>query len=116
MNVSGLTSMIKIEVVVDAASAPFVENLMRAEGASGWTAVNGLSGFGHGGHNEGRLLFNETGGQSMLITVLPDDRVEGLIAGLRAFLAGHPGVMFVSETMVSRPEFFVAAPVEPPAR
>ncbi|MBK9179309.1 MAG: transcriptional regulator [Acidimicrobiales bacterium] len=116
MNISGLTSMVKIEVVVDAADAGFVENLMRAEGATGWTAVNGLSGFGHGGRREGRLLFNETGGQSMLIVVLPEDRVEGLIAGLRAFLVGHAGVMFVSETLVSRPEYFVVAPVEPPAR
>lgn len=101
-----LTPMVKVEVVVDAADLPLVEDLVRAEGATGWTSVPGLAGFGHGGRHEGRLLFNETGGQSMLITVVPEEHLDGLLSGLRALLATRPGVMFVSETHVSRPEYF----------
>jgi hypothetical protein len=38
---------------------------------------------------------------------MPEDRSDGLIAALRIFLSDKPGVMFVSETFVSRPEYFV---------
>jgi len=101
-----LAPMIKIEVVVDAADAAFVEALVRAEGATGFTAVDGLTGFGHGGRHQGRLVFNETGGQSLVITVLPEAALDGVVAGLRAFFETRPGVMFVSQTWVSRPDYF----------
>jgi len=101
-----LAPMVKIEVVVNASDTHFVEALVRAEGATGFTAVEGLTGFGHGGRHQGRLMFNETGGQSLVITVLPEDRLDGVVTGLRAFFETHPGVMFVSQTWVSRPDYF----------
>lgn len=104
--IEGLAPMVKIEVVVNATDAEFVEALVRAEGATGFTAVEGLTGFGHGGRSQGRLVFNERGGQSLVITVLPEDRVAGVVAGLRAFFAANPGVMFVSPVWVGRPEYF----------
>ena len=42
----------------------------------------------------------------MLITVIPDDRLDALLAGLRPLLAASSGVMFVSDTYVSRPDYF----------
>lgn len=102
-----LTPMVKLEVVVDAADLSLVEDLVRAEGATGWTSMSGLAGFGHGGRHEGRLLFNESGGQAMLITVIPEESLDGLLGGLRALLVGRPGVLFVSDTYVSRPDYFV---------
>ncbi len=106
MMIDGLAPMVKIEVVVNASDASFVEALVRAEGATGFTAVDGLTGFGHGGRHAGRLVFNETGGQSLVMTVLPEDRIEGVVSGLRTFFDTHPGVMFVSQAWVSRPEYF----------
>jgi hypothetical protein len=106
MHIEGLTEMVKVEVVVDSTDITFVERLLQAEGVTGWTAVNGLAGFGHGGRHEGRLLFNETGGQSMLISVLPEGRLEGVLAGLRALFERRPGVMFVSPVFVSRAGYF----------
>ncbi len=108
-----LTPMVKLEVIVDASDLRLVEDLVRAGGATGWTSLSGLAGFGHGGRHEGRLLFNETGGQSMLITVVPEDRLEELLGGLRALLVGRPGVLFVSETNVSRPDYFTAPRDDP---
>ena len=35
-----------------------------------------------------------------------DDKVEALLAGLRRLLDSSPGVLFVTETYVSRPEYF----------
>ena len=42
----------------------------------------------------------------MLITVVPMDRADGLIAGIRRLLDDRHGVLFVSQTHVSRPEYF----------
>lgn len=105
---AGLTPMVKIEIVVDDADAAAVERLLESQGATGWTAVPGLSGFGHHGRRQGRLLFNDTGGQMLLMTVVPPTLLEALVAGIQELLAARPGVMFVSETYVSRPHYFGA--------
>jgi nitrogen regulatory protein PII len=106
MTRTGLTAMTKIEVVVPGTHAPDVRDLMRSVGATGWTSVSGVSGFGHHGHHQGRLLFNDRDPLEMVITVVPDDRADALVAGLRGLLAASSGVMFVSDTYVSRPEYF----------
>lgn len=105
----GLTRMAKIEVVVDGAEEATVRDLFLGAGASGYTAVTGVSGFGHHGHHQGRLLFNDRSSLSLLISVVPIDRVETLVAGLRRLLDHEHGVLFVTETHVSRPEYFEAA-------
>lgn len=42
----------------------------------------------------------------MLITVVPMDRADGLIAGIRRLFDNRSGVFFVSEVHVSRPDYF----------
>lgn len=106
MTRDGLTRMTKIEVVIPAGDAPAVRQLVQAAGATGYTGLSGVSGLGHSGYHQGRLLFNEQAALELLITVVPDDRVDGLLAGLRPLLTESSGVMFVSETYVSRPEYF----------
>ncbi|MEO5832363.1 MAG: DUF190 domain-containing protein [Nakamurella sp.] len=101
-----LAKMTKIEVVVTGATAPAVRDLFRAAGAAGFTSMTGVSGLGHHGYHQGRLLFNEQATLEMLITVVPDDKVDAVIAGLRPLLTSSSGVMFLSETYVSRPEYF----------
>ncbi|GAA3276985.1 MULTISPECIES: P-II family nitrogen regulator [Dactylosporangium] len=106
MDRPGLTRMTKIEVVVAGDEAAAVESLFHAAGATGYTAVSGVSGLGHHGHHQGRLLFNQQATLRLLITVLPDEKVDALVTGLRQLLGQTSGVMFVSETHVSRPEYF----------
>lgn len=106
MSRDGLTRMTKVEVVVSGADVPAVREVVQAAGASGFTSVSGVSGLGHGGYHQGRLLFNEQDTLAMLITVVPDDRADALLAGLRPLLERSSGVMFVSDTYVSRPEYF----------
>jgi nitrogen regulatory protein PII len=98
--------MTKVEVVVTGAEAPAVRELCRSVGATGWTGLSGVSGLGHHGLHQGRLLFNEHDTLELLITVVPDERADALVAGLRELLEQASGVMFVSETWVSRPEHF----------
>lgn len=101
-----LPAMAKIEVVVSGDDVPAVRDLFLDAGATGYTALTGLSGFGHGGHHQGRLLFNDRASLSMLITVVSIGRAEGLIAGIRRLLEDRSGVFFVSEVHVSRPDYF----------
>lgn len=101
-----LTRMAKIEVVVDGGDVPAVRELLLQAGATGYTSVDGVSGLGHSGQHQGRLLFNDRSSLSMVISVVPIDQVEPVIAGIRQLLSDRHGVFFVSETHVSRPEYF----------
>lgn len=107
MTWTNLTAMAKIEVVVDGDDVNAVRDLFLDAGATGYTALSGVSGFGHTGHHQGKLLFNDRASMSMLITVVPMERSDALVAGIRRFLDGRSGgVLFVSETHVSRPDYF----------
>ncbi len=106
MSRDGLTRMTRVEVVVTGAEAAGVREVFAAAGATGYTGLSGVSGLGHRGYRQGRLLFNDQAPLELMITVLPDDRADGVIAGLRELLASSAGVMFVSDTYVSRPEYF----------
>ena len=105
-DMSDLTKMAKIEVVIDGQDEATVRDLFLGAGASGYTAVTGVSGFGHHGRHQGRLLFNDRASLSLLISVVPLDRVEALVAGIRRLLDNDHGVLFVTETYVSRPDYF----------
>ena len=106
MNATSLTKMIKIEVVVSGSEAPAVRELIQSIGATGYTSLSGVSGLGHGGYHQGRLLFNQQAALELIITVVPESRTEALLAGLRPLLDASSGVMFVTETFVSRPDYF----------
>ncbi|HEX8101967.1 MAG TPA: hypothetical protein VF533_05110 [Solirubrobacteraceae bacterium] len=106
MSRDGLTKMTKIEVVVGGADVPAVREVFTSAGATGFTGVSGVSGLGHHGYHQGRLLFNEQDALALLITVVPEERAGALLAGLRPLLDASPGVMFVSDTYVSRPDYF----------
>lgn len=102
----GLTKMIKVEIVVPGKDAAPIRSLITASGATGYTAVSGVSGLGHHGPHSGALLFNDYDTLTMLITVLPPERADDLIGAARELLTTRSGVMFVTETFVSRPEYF----------
>jgi nitrogen regulatory protein PII len=103
---STLTPMTKIEVIVPARDAPAIRELIAAAGATGFTSVSGVSGIGHSGQHSGALLFNEFDTLTMLITVLPIEKAPALIDAAREVLGSGSGVMFVSDTAVSRPDYF----------
>jgi nitrogen regulatory protein PII len=106
MTAPALTKMIKIEVVVSGGEAPAVRDLIQSVGATGYTSLSGVSGLGHNGYRQGRLLFNQQATLELIITVVPESRVDALLAGLRPLLDASSGVMFVTETFVSRPDYF----------
>jgi nitrogen regulatory protein PII len=98
--------MTKVEVVVSGTEAPAVREIIQSVGATGYTSLSGVSGLGHHGYHQGRLLFNQQATLELIITVVPVEKVEALMAGLRPLLDASSGVMFVTETYVSRPDYF----------
>lgn len=105
-----LTRMTRIEVVVAGEHAREVQDLFTSAEATGFTSVSNVAGRGHGGYHEGRLLFNDVDSLTLLFTVVPDERADDLIEALGALLEERPGVMFVSDTAVSRPGYFGQQP------
>lgn len=106
MRHEGLTEMAKIEVIVRGEDVGVVTDLFVAAGVTGYTSVAPVSGMGHHGHHQGRLMFNESAGLTMLITVVPHARTGEIVAALRELFTNHSGVVFISDTYVSRPEYF----------
>jgi len=102
----GLTPMVKVEVVVAGEDAPSVTEVFKAAGAVGFTTVANVSGFGHHGYHQGLLAFNDRSSLVLLMVVLPEEHVESLLEGLRQIFTERRGVLFVSDTFVSRPEYF----------
>ena len=101
-----LTQMTRIEVVVNGEDVAVAADLFSEAGARGFTAVSNVSGLGHSGHHQGRLLFNQRDALTLLTVVLPAERAGALLEGLRSLLVNRSGVMLVSDTWVSRPEYF----------
>jgi len=106
MKLDGLAKMTKFEVVVNGAEAANVRDTIKRTGATGFTSLSGVSGLGHDGYHQGKLLFNDDAALELLITVVPESKVDELLAGLRPLLSESSGVMFLTETWVSRPEYF----------
>lgn len=101
-----LTTMARIDVIIDGEQVPTLRDLLLDAGAKGYTTLYGVSGFGHSGSHEGRPLFNDRNALALLICVVPTQQVETVIAGIRQLLDDNHGVVFVSETRVIRADYF----------
>lgn len=106
MSLSELTPMTKIEVVVPSDEVAGIADLLQSVGARGYTAITGVAGVGHHGSRGGRLLFNDHDALTLLVTVVAPERADAIVAGIRPILDSASGVMFVSPTAVSRPDYF----------
>lgn len=84
----GLTQLSRVEVVIGGEDVPVVTDLFVDAGATGFTAVSNVSGLGHSGYHQGRLLFNDRNALALLTVVLPAERERALLAGLHPLLAG----------------------------
>ena len=101
-----LHSMKEIRVIVSGEQQSFVTELLDRVGVSGYTIIGNVSGKGHHGIHEAHFMFSDMESQIMIMAVLPAERVEPLLAGLKPLLEKHSGVMFVSDVSVTRRERF----------
>jgi len=106
MSSLSLHPMKEIRVIVAGEHRSFVTDLFDLVHATGYTIVGNLSGKGHHGVREAHYMFTEQESLLMIMTVVPEDKVEPVLAGLRPLFAKHSGVMFVADVAVSRREYF----------
>lgn len=98
--------MKKVEVIVRGQYLKEVEALLDRVRVSGYTIIPDISGKGHHGMHEGHLLFNEMHSMVMVITVMPKEKVETVLAGVKPMLEHHSGVVFISDVEVIRRDYF----------
>ncbi len=105
---SGLTlhPMKEIRVIVAGEHRAFVTDLFDNMNVTGYTIIGNISGKGHHGFREAHFMFSEQESLVMIMTVVPEQKVEPILAGLRPLFDRHSGVMFVTDVAVSRSEYF----------
>lgn len=101
-----LHPMKKIRVIVSGEHRPFVTELLDKVEATGYTIIGNISGKGHHGVREAHFMFSEQESLIMIMAVVPEEKVEPVLAGLRPLFERHSGVMFVSDVAVSRRDYF----------
>jgi nitrogen regulatory protein PII len=101
--------MKELRIVLQGEHLHFVTDLLDTIKATGYTVIHNVSGKGHHGFQSSHLTFNEMDSLVMLMTVVPEEKVEPILAGLKPIFDQYPGVLFVSDVAVSRREYFVAS-------
>ena len=101
MNGSDIASDEEIRVIVAGEHRAFVTDLLDRVNATGYTIVGNVSGKGHHGVREAHFMFSEQESLEMIMTVVPEEKVEPILAGLRPLFERHSGV-FVADVAVSR--------------
>ena len=102
-----LHAMKEIKIVIQGDHLKFASDLLDDK-ATGYTIIHNVSGKGHHGFHTAHPMFNEMDSLVMLMTVVPPEKVEPILAGLKPLFDRHPGVMFVSDVAVSRVQYFSA--------
>lgn len=104
-----LHPMKELRIVIQGEHIKFVTELLDNVKATGYTIFHNISGKGHHGFHTAHPMFNEMDSLVMLATVVPQEKVEPILAGLKPLFGRHTGVMFVSDVAVSRVEYFSGA-------
>src|SRR2546428_12298454 len=103
-----LHPMKEIRIIIQGEQVKFVTDLLDNIKATGYTIIHNISGKGHHGFHTAHPMFNEMDSLVMLMTVVPQEKVEPILAGLKPIFDRYSGVMFVSDVAVSRREHFSA--------
>jgi len=101
-----LHPMKEIRVIVAGEHRSFVTELLDQVKATGYTIIGNVSGKGHGGVHQAHFMFSEQESLEIIMTVVPEEKVNPILAGLRPLFDRHSGVLFVTDVSVSRKEYF----------
>jgi len=101
-----LHPMKEIRIILQGEQMKFTTDLLDHVQATGYTILHNISGKGHHGFHTAHPMFNEMDSLVMLMAVVPQEKVEPILAGLKPIFDRYPGVMFVSDVAVSRTEYF----------
>lgn len=97
-----LSSLKKLEIILEGEYTAFATDLLDRIGVRGYTIINNLSGKGSHGYHDGHLMFNEDDVLIMIIAAVPESLVSPILQGFSPFYNEHSGVVFVSDIQVTR--------------
>ena len=106
MGVLSLHPMKEVRVIIAGEHRAFVTDLLDRVKATGYTIIGNVSGKGHHGVREAHFMSSEQESLEIILAVVPEEKVEPILAGLRPLFERHSGVMFVADVAVSRQEYF----------
>ncbi|MCL5272451.1 MAG: DUF190 domain-containing protein [Gammaproteobacteria bacterium] len=101
-----LYPMKKIEVIVPGEHEQIIAEMMNEANLSGFTLLSNISGKGHHGFHEGKLLFNDKASLVMFIAVATEEAIATIALGMKTLFQKKSGVMFVSDVNVARLDYF----------
>ena len=96
----------EMRIIIAGEHRAFVTDLLDRMKATGYTIIGNVSGKGHHGVREAHFMSSEQESLEIILTVVPEEKVEPIFAGLRPLFERHSGVMFVADVAVSRQEYF----------
>jgi nitrogen regulatory protein PII len=108
-----LHPMKEIRVIVAGEHRAFVTDLLDRVKATGYTIIGNISGKGHHGVREAHFMSSGQESLEIILTVVPEEKVEPILAGLRPLFDRHSGLMLVADVAVSRQEYFGKKGVKP---
>ncbi|HSQ91092.1 MAG TPA: P-II family nitrogen regulator [Nitrospiraceae bacterium] len=108
-----LHPMKEIRVIVAGEHRAFVTDLLDRVKATGYTIIGNISGKGHHGVREAHFMSSEQESLEIILTVVPEEKVEPILAGLRPLFDRHSGLMLITDVVVSRQEYFGKKGVKP---
>ena len=101
-----LHPMKEIRIIIAGEHRAFVTDLLDRVNATGYTIIGNISGKGHHGFREAHFMFSEQESLEIIMTVVPEEKVGPILAGLRPLFERHSGSMLVADVAVSRQEYF----------
>ncbi len=105
-----LYPMKEIRIIIQGEHIDYVTDLLDSIEAGGYTIISNISGKGEHGYHSAHPMFNEMDSLQMVMTVIPEEKVESVLAGLNPIFHRYMGIMLVSDVSVSRPEHFAGKP------
>ena len=106
MSALKLHPMKEIKIIIEGEHLHFITDVLDRIKASGYTIFNNLSGKGHSGFHEGHMMFNDTSSLQMVLTVVPEEKLDPILSGIKPFLERHSGSLFVIDASVLRRDHF----------
>jgi len=106
MNELKLHPMKEIRIIIQGEHLSYVTELLDSVEVAGYTIISHLSGKGHHGFHSAHSMFNEMESLQMVMTVLPEEKVDAILSGLSPIFHRYTGIMLVSDVSVTRFEYF----------
>ncbi|MFQ5597239.1 MAG: P-II family nitrogen regulator [Nitrospiria bacterium] len=106
-----LYPMKEIRIIIQGEHVEFVTELLDDVEVGGYTIISNLSGKGEHGVHTAHSMFNDMDSMQMVISILPEEKVDAILAGLKPIFHRYMGIVLVADVSVSRPEHFTGKPL-----